>query len=101
MLEKFKKMSVVAKASIWAFFAGLVQKGVSILATPIFTRILTTTEFAQFTLYQSWHDIFIIFTSLNVFNYAVLSGLKEYENDKDTFLKHYWFPNINYDINVY
>ncbi len=86
MLNKYKNLSVVARASLWAFFASLIQKGISILATPIFTRILTTTEFAQYTLYQSWHDIFIIFTSLNVFNYAVLSGLKEYENDKNTFL---------------
>ncbi len=86
MLNKYKKLSVVAKASLWAFIAGVVQKGISILVIPIFTRILTTTEFAQYTLYQSWHDIFIIFTSLNIFNYAIFSGLKEFDDDIDGFI---------------
>ncbi len=86
MLEKYKKLSVVAKASLWAFFANIIQKGLTILVIPIFTRILTPNEFAQYTLYQSWHDIFIIFISLNVFNYAIYSGMKEFKDDQDGFI---------------
>lgn len=86
MLEKYKKLSVVTKASLWAFFANIIQKGFSILVTPIFTRLLTPDEFAQYTLYQSWHDIFIIFISLNVFNYAIYSGMKEFKDDQDGFI---------------
>ncbi len=81
MIKKYKKLSVVAKASLWALFSNLVQQGMSVLATPIFTRILSAEEFAQYTLYQSWHDIFIIFSTLYVFNYAIYSGLKKYEDD--------------------
>ena len=83
MVQKYKKLSIVAKAS---FFAGLVQRGISILTIPIFTRILSTDEFAQYTLYQSWHDILVIFISLYVFNYAVYSGLKEFEDDSNGFI---------------
>ena len=79
-------MSVVAKASIWAFLAAVIQKGASVLATPIFTRLLSPGEFAQYTLYQSWSDIFIIFSTLNVFNYAIYSGIKEYEEDSNSFI---------------
>lgn len=86
MLKKYKSLSIVAKASLWALFANLIQRGMSIVATPIFTRILTTEEYAQYTLYQSWHDIFIIFASLNVFNYATYSAMKEYENDRNGFI---------------
>lgn len=86
MIDKYKKLSIVAKTSIWAFFASLIQKGVAILATPIFTRILTVEEFAQYTLYQSWNDIFIIFATLNVFNYATYSAMKEFDNDCDSFI---------------
>ena len=86
MLEKYKKLSIAAKASLWAFLASIIQKGITILATPIFTRVLTTGEYAQYTLYQSWHDIFIIFTSLMVYNYATYSGLSKYEDDQDGFI---------------
>lgn len=86
LINKYKKLSVAAKASLWAFIASVIQKSVSILATPIFTRILSTEEFAQYTLYQSWHDIFIIFSTLNVFNYAVYSGLDKYDENKETFI---------------
>ena len=86
MLQKYKKMSMAAKASLWAFLANIIQRGVTILATPIFTRILTVEEFAQYTLYQSWNDIFIIFATLNVFNYATYSAMKEFENDRDSFI---------------
>ncbi len=86
MLKKYQKLSIVAKASLWAFIANIIQRGVTILATPIFTRILTTSQYAQYTLYQSWHDIFIIFTSLNVFNYATYSGLAKYDEDKEGFI---------------
>ena len=86
MLKKYKNLSVVARASLWAMIANIVQQGMSILATPVFTRILTTEEFSQYTLYQSWHDIIIIFTTLYVFNYAVYSGLKKYEKDCDGFI---------------
>lgn len=86
MLNRYKNLSIVAKASLWAFFASIVQRGMTVLAIPIFTRILTTDEFAQYTLYQSWQDIFIIFTTLYVFNYAIYSGLKEYKKDSDGFI---------------
>ncbi len=86
ILYKYKTMSIVAKASIWAFFASIIQKGIIVLATPIFTRILSSEQFAQYTLYQSWHDIFIIFASLNVFNYATYSGLSKYDKDKENFI---------------
>ena len=86
MLKKYKNLSIMAKASFWAFVANIIQRGISILATPVFTRILTTEEYAQYTLYQSWHDIFIIFTSLNVFNYAAYTAMIKFEDDKDGFI---------------
>ncbi len=86
IIKKYKEMSVVAKASLWAFLASIIQKGITVLATPIFTRLLTTEEYAQYTLYQSWYDIFIIFATLNVFNYATYSAMKEYKDDRNGFI---------------
>lgn len=84
--DRYVMMSVATKATIWAFAASVIQKGISVLATPLFTRLLSTSEYAQFTLYQSWHEIIIIFVSLNVFNYATYTGLTKFENDKSNFI---------------
>ena len=86
MLKKYKNLSIMAKASIWTFVASILQRGIVVLATPIFTRILTPSEFAQYSLYQSWYDIFIIFSTLNVFNYATYSAMKEYKDDRNGFI---------------
>ena len=86
LTQWYKRIPIATKASIWAFVAVMIQRGTSILTTPIFTRILTTDQYAQFTLYQSWSDLFMIFASLHVFNYAIYSGLKEYEKDVDGFI---------------
>ena len=85
MKNKYNTLSLAARASIWAFIASVAQKGIAILSTPLFTRILSPEDYGQFALYQSWHDIFIIFTSLNVFNYATYSAMKEFK-DKDGFI---------------
>ena len=80
LLNKYNTLSIAAKASIWAMLANVIQRASSVLATPIFTRILTPEEYAQYSLYQSWHDILIIFATLNVFNYATYSALIKYDD---------------------
>ncbi len=101
MLKKYKNLSIMAKASFWAFVANIIQRGISILATPVFTRILTTEEYAQYTLYQSWHDIFIIFTSLNVFNYAAYTAMIKFEDDKDGFISFSTNIDNRFDVDLF
>lgn len=86
VLSYYKNLSVEKKAGIWALIAGVAQKGIGVIVTPIFTRILNTTEFAQYTIYQSWHDIFIIFATLNVYYYCSYTAFSKYDDDKDEFI---------------
>ena len=86
MLKKYKNMSIIAKASFWALLTGILQKGIGVLVTPIFTRILSTEEYAEYTLFQTWHDIFIIFSTLNVFYYATYNAMEKYKEDRDGFI---------------
>lgn len=85
-IKKYNAMSVVSKASLWALVSGVLQKGMSVLATPVFTRILTPDEYAQYALYQSWQDIIIIFVSLNIFNYCTYTAMAKFEKDRDGFI---------------
>lgn len=84
--DRYASLSVMAKASFWALFCGVVQKFFSVLTTPFFTRILSTDQYAQYSLYQSWQDILKIFICLNVFNYATYTAMVKFEDDRDGFI---------------
>lgn len=85
VLKKYKSLSAQAKASIWYLFCGLLQKGISLLTTPIFTRIMTQSEYGQFNVYLSWFSILSICISLNLSYSVYLQGLVKYEEDRDIF----------------
>lgn len=81
LLNKYKNMSVPLKASLWYTVSNILVKGVSLLSTPIFTRVMTQAEYGTFTLFQSWYNIIIIFTSLNIFLGGYTKGLLLYRNE--------------------
>ena len=45
ILRKFNRLSLPAKASLALVFSQLVQKGLSIITEPIYTRLLNTSEY--------------------------------------------------------
>lgn len=79
--NKYKGMSVVAKAAIWFTFCNLMQKGISTITVPIFTRLLSTAEYGTYSLYLSWFNIFTIVTSLNLY-YGVFNNALNKIQDK-------------------
>lgn len=79
--NKYKSMSVVAKAAIWFTFCNLMQKGISTITVPIFTRLLSTAEYGTYSLYLSWFNIFTIVTSLNLY-YGVFNNALNKIQDK-------------------
>ncbi len=80
--NKYNNLPVQVKASFWALFCGVLQKGISVITTPIFTRLLSTEEYGQFSVFNSWLSILTIFVSFNL-SYGVFEqGLVKFENDK-------------------
>lgn len=64
--RKYTELPVPVKASLWFMMCSIVQKGISFFTTPIFTRLMSTEQFGQFTLYNSWVPIICIFATLNL-----------------------------------
>ena len=50
-LSVYKNMSVTAKATLWYTFANVLIKGISLVSTPIFTRIMSDDDFGSFSLF--------------------------------------------------
>lgn len=81
--QKYRKMSVVSKATIWFMICTLLQKGLSFITTPIFTRLLTTEQYGTYNVYSSWMQILVIFATLRL-DYAVFNkGMSKYPEDRD------------------
>ena len=63
--NKFLDIPQSVKVSIILLICGILQRGISVITTPIFTRLLNTSEYGQYSLYTSWSTILIIFITLN------------------------------------
>lgn len=54
------------KAGIWYTISSIAVKAVTILTTPIFTRMMTTGEYGVAMTFQSWFTLLMVFCSLNL-----------------------------------
>lgn len=79
-------MPVQVRASIWFFVCSFLQKGITAITTPIFTRIMTSAEYGQFNVYLSWQAILSIFLTLNLCYGYYTQGLVKYEDDRNNFI---------------
>ncbi|MDC7292851.1 oligosaccharide flippase family protein [Butyrivibrio sp. DSM 10294] len=83
LIKKYGNLPDSVKASAWNTFSSIIQKGISILTIPIFTRMMSTQEYGEVSLYSSWYAIIAIFGSLNLYHSTTFNGLTKFENDKN------------------
>lgn len=85
LLDKYKNLTAPVKASLWFLICGFLQKAISMLTTPVFTRIMTETEYGRFSVYNTWLGIAQIVVSLNLAAGVYTRGLVKNEDDQDRF----------------
>lgn len=85
VIDKYKNIPKSGKLTIWIMFSLIVQKAINIISTPIFTRMMSTSEFGEYSVYISWREIFIIVTSFRLSSGVYNKGLSKYNNNKDEF----------------
>lgn len=85
LMEKYKTMHAPAKASFWFLICSFLQRGISTITTPIFTRLLTSAEYGQFNVFNSWMGIVAIFVSLNLSGGVYVQGLIKFDKERNIF----------------
>ena len=86
-VEKVKgKIKKPAMASIWYFISSGVVRGVSVIGTPIFTRLLTPSEYGLFPLYSTWLGIVTVIVSLEIGGSVMYRGLERYKEKSSDFV---------------
>lgn len=83
--KKYDGLSRVAKASIWFTICGFLQRGISVITTPIFTRLFETGEYGVYSVFNSWLEIITIFATLRLGRGVYMQGLVKYSDDQDVF----------------
>ena len=79
----YKNLSLPAKASLWYMLCSVLQKGISVITTPIFTRILSTEQYGLVSIYSSWESIITVFATLNFTAGVYNNAMVKYEDDRD------------------
>ena len=84
-VDRYKGLALPVKASLWFLICSFLQKGISVITTPIFTRLLSTEEYGQYSVFNSWYGIALILIALSLTSGVHSQGIVKYEEDRDVF----------------
>ena len=85
LLNKYKLLSVAAKATIAYTLASLFTKGLGIITTPLFTRIMTSAEIGEFSTFSSWYSMISVVATLSLSSGAFSLAMFEYPEERDKY----------------
>ena len=82
---KYTSLPIQVKASFWFLICSFMQKGISTITTPIFTRLLSTEEYGNYSVFNSWLSIVTIFVSLHLYSGVYTAGLVKFKEERKIF----------------
>ena len=85
VFDKFKSQSIVMKASIVYVAAGFLQRGITLISGPIFTRLLSQEDYGVLMLFNTWYELIGIVAMLSLSAGVYNNGLLKYQEDRDIF----------------
>lgn len=80
--SKLQSIPIGVKASVSYTVCSIFQRCLSFITMPLFTRLLTTEQYGQYSVYQSWSGILMIFTTLNLAYGSFSTAMIKFENDR-------------------
>ena len=88
MEKKKTKISIPVgfKSAIVYLFATVFTRGLAIITTPIFTRIMTTDQVGVVNLYSSWYSMITVVSTLALTSGGFSIALREFEKERDQYV---------------
>lgn len=83
----------VVKAGSWYTITEFFLKGITFLTIPIFTRLLSPSDYGIASLYTTWIGIFTILIGLNL-NTSITRGKYDFKDDYDAFVSSTMFLSV-------
>lgn len=95
ILVKYKGLSITIKATIWFTLCNLILKGISFIMVPLFSRLLTPSEYGILSVYMSFEQIILTLATWETALSAYQKGLFKYkENIRFFTISTLLFSNI-------
>lgn len=85
LLQKYRNASVTFKATIWYTICNMLQKVAAFLIIPFLTRMLSTADYGQYTVFLSWVDIIEIFATMRMYSNGYVAGLVKNSEDQERY----------------
>ncbi len=89
IFAKYKHISKPVKASLWFVISNVMLKGISFVTLPIFSRLLTTSEYGIVSVYTSWVSLVSIVTTLTVWGGVFNVGMVKHSDDRNTIISSF------------
>ena len=83
---KLTKLNKPATASLWYFFATVLSRGIGMLGTPIFTRLLSAQDFGLYALFLSVCTVVGVPLSLELSGAVCYTALQKFSNKKESLM---------------
>ena len=84
-LSNYKLLSIAAKATIAYTVASLFTKGLGIITTPLFTRLMTSAEIGEFNNFQAWYTIINVVATFSLSSGTFSVAMFEFPDDRDRY----------------
>jgi O-antigen/teichoic acid export membrane protein len=81
-INKYRSLSLPVKAGLWFTICSILQRGISVISMPIFTRLLSTEEYGSYSLYISWTMLFGMVITLNLQQEVFNKGLSDHTEER-------------------
>lgn len=83
--EKYNSLSVQLRATAWFFVCSVLQRGISVITTPVFTRLLSPAEYGQFNVVNSWLSILSVIVTLQIAGGVYTMGIVKFKEEEKVF----------------
>lgn len=84
--EKWNKTPLEAKVSISYAICSILQQSISFITLPLFTRLLSTEQYGQVTVYGSWSSLLSIFLTLQLPHGSFNRAMVKFGKQRDEYI---------------
>lgn len=86
IFQNYNNLNIQVKAAFWFTMCSFLQKGISFITVPLFTRLMSVEQYGTYTLYLSWLQIFTVISSLYLYHGVTSNAMSKFEEDRTRFI---------------
>lgn len=84
--KKYNEISLPMKTVFWFTVCGFLQKAFGMLTTPVFTRVMSTEEYGEYSVFVSVTTILTVIATFNITSVIVTKGINKYYEKQEQFI---------------